>query len=191
MTASWLVLPASVAPERAASGSATPSFREVYDTHWAFVWRALRASGVRHDDLEDQVHEVFLVVHRRLHEFSGRAAVTTWLWSIAARVASDFRRRAYVRREDLCDTMPELAAPGSGPDAALEAAQARRDLDWILDSMPDEQRVVFVLFELDGLQGDAIAALVGVSVNTVYSRIRLGRKHFERSAARLRAGARR
>lgn len=188
MTASSLVLPHADAASDGVDAPARPSFREVYDTQWRFVWKALRALGVRHDDLEDQVHEVFLVVHRQLPEFEGRSQITTWLWAISTRVASDFRRRAYVRRESLTDAPPEPPNFAPGPDAAIEQAQRRKVLDWVLGTMPDEQRVVFVLFELDGLTAEAIAPLVGCSVNTVYSRIRLGRKHFERAVARARAG---
>lgn len=165
-----------------------PTLPDLYRQHWAFVWRALRAHGVRAADLEDQTHEVFLVVHRKLPEFEARSRVTTWLFGIAARVASDWRRRAHVRRERATAEPPERAdAPSRQPDEGLEERQARAALEWILDGMSDEQRVVFSLFELDAMPADEIAALVGCPVNTVYSRLRLARKHFERAAARLRA----
>lgn len=164
------------------------TLREVYEAHWSFVWRALRAHGVREADLEDQTHEVFLVVHRKLEGFEGRSQLTTWLWGIAERVASDWRRRAHVRREQITAAPPEPPpSPDSTPDAQAAEAQARETLAAILDGMPPEQRVVFVLFELDGVGAEAIAALVGCSPNTVHSRLRLARKHFEKALARLRA----
>ena len=57
----------------------------------------------------------------------------------------------------------------------------------ILDKLPDEQRAVFVLFELEELSGEEIAALLGLSVGTVRSRLRLARELFRREVARLRA----
>lgn len=165
-----------------------PSLQALYEAHWDFVWRALRALGVREADLEDETHEVFLVVHRRLPEFEGRSRVTTWLWGIAARVASDWRRRAHVRREQVTDTPPERAVSADdSPDADLQRARARATLEWILDTMAPEQRAVFVLFELDGMPAEEIAALVEAPVNTVYSRLRLARKRFERSLATVHA----
>lgn len=165
-----------------------PTLRGLYEAHWAFVWRALRALGVRESELEDQVHEVFLVVHRRLDDFEGRSKATTWLWSITARVASDWRRRAHVRREHITDTPPEAPPDASGaPDVEIERAQARATLEWILDTMNPEQRVVFSLYELDGMSAEEIAALTQTAVNTVYSRLRLARRHFERGLARARA----
>ncbi len=164
------------------------TLKEVYDAHWEFVWRALRANGVREADLEDQTHEVFLVVQRKLPEFEGRARVTTWLFAIAARVASDWRRKAHVRRErPSTEAHDDVASTESSGEDHVARRQARDALEWILDEMPAEQRVVFSLFELDGMSADEIAPLVDAPPNTVYSRLRLARRHFERSLARLRA----
>src|SRR6186997_1961399 len=70
-----------------------PTFDAVYTAHVAFVWRVLRTFGVAEPQLEDAVQDVFVVVHRRLSEWEGRAAITTWLFAIARRVASAHRRR--------------------------------------------------------------------------------------------------
>ena len=63
-------------------------FEEVYAQHVRFVWRTVRSFGVAEAQLEDAVQDVFVVVHRRLREWEGRAAITTWLFAIARRVAS-------------------------------------------------------------------------------------------------------
>lgn len=175
-------------PAEARADAQPWTLREIYEAHWGFVWRALRAHGVREADLEDQTHEVFLVVHRKLAGFEGRSSLTTWLWGIAARVASDWRRRAHIRREQITAAPPEPAPrPEQSPDTQAAEAQARATLAWILDGMPDEQRVVFALFELDGVAADDIAALVGCPLNTVHSRLRLARRHFEKALARVHA----
>ena len=75
-----------------------PSFDQIYAQHFAFVWRVLRTFGVAEAALEDAAQDVFVVVHRRLPEFEGRSAITTWLFAIARRVAGSHRRR--VTRED-------------------------------------------------------------------------------------------
>src|SRR4051812_1143348 len=88
---------------------------EVFREHAPFVWRALRRLGVREADVEDACQEVFVVVHRRLADFEGRSSVRTWVYGICVRVASDWRKRAHVRREIVTDdvSIPE-AAPSSG-----------------------------------------------------------------------------
>ncbi|HEY1534274.1 MAG TPA: sigma-70 family RNA polymerase sigma factor, partial [Polyangiaceae bacterium] len=85
-------------------------FKEVYDANFAFVWRSLRRLRVPDASLKDAMQDVFLVVHRRLGEFEGRAKVSTWLFGICLRVAKDYRRRAHVRREVLDDSgFPSVA----------------------------------------------------------------------------------
>ncbi|HSD87703.1 MAG TPA: sigma-70 family RNA polymerase sigma factor, partial [Kofleriaceae bacterium] len=100
--------------------SAAPSFDEVYAAHFAFVWRVLRTFGVPDAALEDAAQDVFVVVHRRLPEFEGRAAITTWLFAIARRVAGAHRRKDTGRTEPLADE----PAGTSDTFAALSRAQA-------------------------------------------------------------------
>ena len=67
-------------------------FAAVYRREFDYVWSCLRALGVHEAELEDGAQAVFLVVHRRLAEFDGRAQLRTWLFAIAARVAARGRR---------------------------------------------------------------------------------------------------
>src|SRR3954470_24527003 len=69
----------------------------VYEAYFRYVWRCLRSLGVGDSQLEDALQDVFIVVQRRLPEFDGRAAVRTWLYAIALRIARKYRERA--RRE--------------------------------------------------------------------------------------------
>ena len=166
-------------------------FRAFYETHLRFVWRALLRTGVAEHELPDAVQDVFVVVHRKLPEFEGRSKVTTWLFSICIRVASDRRKLAHGRFEVLTDhiTGPAFGRE-SAPDDPLALADKRRaraTLDCILERMPEEQRIVFSLFELEEMTGDEIADLLDVPVGTVRSRLRLARAMFEQAVARLRS----
>jgi len=163
------------------------TFREVYDSHVRFVWRAMARLGVPGSDLADAVQDVFLVVHRRLPEFEARSKMTTWLFGIASRVAADRRRVAHTRKEFLVGEVPGHAGEGGVDSTALvDERRARAILDGILDRMPDEQRTVFMLFELEGMTGDEIADLLDVPVGTVRSRLRLAREAFHDAVARMR-----
>ncbi len=170
------------------NGDPAWTLERVYAEHAPFVWRALRAHGVRDCDLDDLTHEVFLVVHRKLATFEGRSRMTTWLFAIAARVASDYRRSARMRRERVVPDPPAGSTDASsGADEELALAQLRAALDSILDELPPDQRVVFALFEIDGIAADEIASYVEAPLNTVYSRLRLAREHFVKGVARRRA----
>jgi len=164
------------------------NFDDVYDQHFEFVWRTLRRLGVPEADLPDLSQEVFMVVHRRLHDFEERSKVTTWLFRIATRTARDRRRSARVRRE-LALESPLLEAVDEAPDPsrALESADDRALLDRALASLDEDQREVFTAFELEGMTGDAIAAALEIPLGTVYSRLRLGRARFRQSVGRLTA----
>ena len=55
---------------------------KTYREQYGFVWRSLRRLGVPDDAVDDAVHDVFVVAARRLQEFEGRAAVTSWLFAL-------------------------------------------------------------------------------------------------------------
>jgi RNA polymerase sigma-70 factor, ECF subfamily len=168
--------------------SAPLEFREVYDENFEFVWRTLRRLGIQEADLQDASQDVFLVVHRKLAEFEGRSKITTWLFTIAMRVAKDRRAVSSVRRL-VADENAVLAQIDDAQDAFSQVDRRERAaiLDGILDGMALEQRAVFVLFELEDMTSNEIAAALDVPLGTVYSRLRLARETFTRAIHRLNA----
>jgi RNA polymerase sigma-70 factor, ECF subfamily len=174
-------------PTKAMSNALHADFRALYDAQFDFVWRSLRRLGVRDADATDQAQKVFLVAHAKLASFEGRARLKTWLFAICQRVASDYRRSAAIRREVATDAN-ELALYSG------ELADVRDEHDWeqrarvaesLLRKLPEPQRLVFLLFELEDMSGDEIAELLGIAVGTVRSRLRLAREAFSREVKRL------
>ena len=162
---------------------------EVYSAHADFVWASLQRLGVRPHDLDDVLQEVFMIVHQRLHTFDHSSKVTTWLFGICLRAASDYRRRAWRRREQVGDAPIEEPEGSHGvtPEDDAAGRQARERLDRILDEIDVEKRAVFVMFEVEEMSCDEIAAIVGVPVGTVYSRLHKARQQFEKALARQKA----
>lgn len=169
--------------------SSPPEFRAVYESYFDFVWRSLRRLGVREADTMDLTQRVFLTVHLRLADFEGRSLLRTWLFGICQRMASDYRRSASVRREIVTETaeLDSQRADEDGPLTIAESRQRAIRAEAILSKLPEPQRVVFVLFELEDMSGDDIAALLDISVGTVRSRLRLARETFRREVKRLAA----
>lgn len=165
------------------------SVLEVHAEQADFVWRSLQRFGVRPADLDDAFQDVFLVVHRRIHTFDGSSALTTWLFGICRRVAAARRRRAWFRREvPTADWAESSDEPKDVlPDEAVATRQARVMLERLLERMDLDKRAVFVMFELDELSSEEIAAILGIPVGTVWSRLSAARKQFEKVAARERA----
>jgi RNA polymerase sigma-70 factor (ECF subfamily) len=162
---------------------ATPEvFKEVYDTHFAFVWKALRRLRVPDSNLKDAVQDVFLVVHRRLAEFEGRAKLSTWLFGICLRVAKDHRRMAHVRLEVFDDSnFASFVDPKADTGAIAEQRERLLMFDAALEDLDARQRAVFVLFELENMTGDQIAESLEIPLGTAYSRLRLARPAFKKA----------
>jgi RNA polymerase sigma-70 factor (ECF subfamily) len=153
----------------------------VYEEHFDYVWRSLRRLGVPPAAVDDAVQEVFLVVHRRIPEFDGRASIKTWLFAIALRVAPKHRRRFHPS-DGVVDVEP--ASTAAAPDEALASARAAQTLYAILSELEETRRETFVMAELEELPAKDIAELTGTPVNTVYSRLRLARRDFNAAVAR-------
>ncbi|MEZ4221189.1 MAG: sigma-70 family RNA polymerase sigma factor [Polyangiaceae bacterium] len=148
---------------------------EIFGEYGGFVWRALRHLGVRAADLADVTQEVFLVAHRKLPEFEGRSSLRTWLYGICLRTASDYRRKAHIRREVAVDELPDqVAEPEQEVDA--ERVRLRARLEALLAELDEDKRAVFVLYEIEELSMKDIATLIGVPLQTAYSRLHAARR---------------
>ncbi len=153
------------------------AFADVYSAHSVFVWRTLRRLGVPPTDIDDASQETFVVIHRRLPEFQHRSSVKTWVFGICMRVASDWRKRAHLKRETAFDQAPiQRTQSGDLPTAAIARRQARQKLDRALDTLDEDKRAVFVLFELEQLPMQEVAETVGCPVQTAYARLYAARK---------------
>ncbi len=166
------------------TGSARLGFREVYDTHFAFVWRAVANRGVPQSALDDVVQEVFLVVHRKLGEFEGRSSVRTWLAGIVRRVVADHVKKRGNRpvAQELLEDHP--AEQSQEPSVQAERRAGMVLVDALLDTMSHVQREVFVLYELEQLTTREIAVVTSANENTVQTRLKAARRIFQQGVSR-------
>lgn len=157
---------------------AVASLDEVYRAHARFVWRvAAQLLTVRDGtEVDDVVHDVFLVVQRRLPQFEPGRDVRSWLYGITRNVVLLHRRGRQRARRRL-----EAVQPPAGPKDPEHVAEARRVaqvMQRFLDQLDPDQRMVFVLMEIEEMTAPEVAKVVGAPVNTVYSRLRIARKRF-------------
>ena len=164
------------------------AFEALYADSFAVVWRTLARLGVPATCLDDACQEVFLVVHRRRQDFQGRSKLKTWVVGIAIRVAADHRRAA--KRKPPPQSLDEaLPDPSQTPLEHATREQERALVYRLFSLLPDDQREVLVLTEMEQMSAPEISDALGVNVNTVYSRLRLGRRAFDAALAAWRAGA--
>jgi RNA polymerase sigma-70 factor, ECF subfamily len=158
--------------------------------HFGTVRRFVRRFGVPESASDDAAQEVFIVVARRLDEvIVGRER--PYLYGVALRVAANARRVLVTHRERASNaTLTRAASDAPQPDAALESKRLRALLDEILDSMSEDLRAAFVLFELEGFSVPEIAGLCGIAQGTAASRLRRAREAFKAQAARLKTNSR-
>lgn len=164
-------------------------FARVFRAHGAFAWRCLRRLGVPEKDVDDVCQEVFLVLHRKLHEIDPPSSVRAYLYGICVRKASDHRRLAHVQRERVEAELPDRA-PDSDRMDPVEKKQGLVRLDRALAELDEDKRAVFVLFEVEELSMQEVAAAVDCPVQTAYARLYAARKHVESAFRRDALGRR-
>jgi RNA polymerase sigma-70 factor (ECF subfamily) len=149
--------------------------------HADFVWRVLRHLGLNETQLEDASQEVFLIVLRQLPTFEARSSLRTWVFGICRNVAQRVRMR--MRREA---GSSDLSEPTAAPtqDRELWLKQAHAQLVAALDTLDPEQRAVFVLYEIEELPMEEIAAGQAAPITTCYSRLQVARSKIEAALRR-------
>lgn len=158
--------------------------RELVDEHQRFIWRLLGRLGVREADLDDAVQQVFMVLTQKAELEVLAGSERAYLFGVALKVART-HKRSMARRRESSAPPAEPVDPTASPETLSEQHEARRLLDQILDSMPADLRVPFVLFELDDMATAEIATLLSLPSGTVASRLRRAREWFERRVQQL------
>ena len=147
----------------------------------ADVWR-LASHLVGRDDADDVTQDAFVRAWRALPAYRGDASARTWLLAIARRACADHVRRQ-VRRRRLAG-LAGMRDRGT-PSRALAADPAgATTVQALVDALPDDRRSAFVLTQVLGCSYDEAAAVCGVPVGTIRSRVARAR---EQLAAALRA----
>jgi RNA polymerase sigma-70 factor (ECF subfamily) len=176
-----------VAEETARAGD-RPDFRIVFESELPFVWNTLRRFGVADRDLEDVAHEVFVVVNRRLGEYDPARPLRPWLFAIAFRCASDYRRLSRHRHETLEGDAVDPVDGADAPDEIVGRAEERNLARRALLAVPEERRAVLVLHDFEEVAMHDVADALGIPLKTAYSRLRIGRIELIDAARREQRG---
>jgi RNA polymerase sigma-70 factor (ECF subfamily) len=150
----------------------------LYRAHAAFVASYLRHMGTRESELDDCVQEVFIMAHRKGGYRPGTAAPRSWLAGIAFRVWQT-RRRSLSRRAAHSDAELDGVPDGAcSPGERLEVQRALERVQRALDTLSPIHRTAFVMYEIEGESCESMAAMWGVPLGTVHSRLHHARQRF-------------
>lgn len=157
----------------------------MYSQHLAQVKRWARRLAGPSADLQDLVHDIFLIALRKGFAFRGEAAVDTWLFSITQRVVWTRRRKGMVRQWLFGQNQTALVPPEPRtPQHELERREDSARLYQALDRLPEAYRTTLILYELEELSGEEVARLTGVPIGTVWVRLHRGRERLTQILSR-------
>ena len=153
------------------------AFRTLYYRHVDRVFAVVsRILGPGRTDRDDVVQEIFLQTYRSIGRFKGESSFGTWLHRVAINVAySHIRRKS--RREDMGSDYRVSSVPDERFDEKrIDARRAVKLMFDMLERLAAKNRIVFVLYEFEGLTLDEISRYLDTPINTVASRLRRSRK---------------
>ncbi|HEX6764976.1 MAG TPA: sigma-70 family RNA polymerase sigma factor [Polyangiaceae bacterium] len=159
---------------------------DAFQSEFEYLCRTLRRLGARPEDVEDDAHEVFLVLNRKWSDYDPSRPLRPYLFGIAFRVVAARKRR---QQREVSHLFEETASDAAHPDEALEAARARELVLAALARVPLARRAVFVMHDIDEIPMREIVQALSLPLFTGYSRLRKARREFETAVKALRKGA--
>jgi len=161
----------------------TAAMEELYLRYRQPVFRIVYRSTRNIDEAEDIVQDVFLKAFEHLHTFRERSRFSTWLMRIALNLCTD-RARMRQRRQELLEREAEHKLAWCHPDAPDPIETAQRNafheaFYTALNQLPDHHRQLIILRDLEEMDYEAIAQILGTSVGAVKLRVMRARRAFK------------
>ena len=135
----------------------------------------------RREDVEDVAQQVLIKVYVSLKRFDLRSSFSTWLYKVAVNECFDYLRKKKVRRlvyeADMSEEQVqqldgvEREHPGTPKEDAGRRVELRELVDWLLGELPEEERLMLVLKEVEGLTVEEVGEVLSINVNTVKVRM--------------------
>ena len=154
------------------------AWRALHRRYYPVAAAFLRKLGAMPGDIEDTCQDVFVELYRNLANFRGQAEMKTWLYRLCVTQARRNRTRSRVRRvvrEQLQRFMPDR--PSVPPSTMTETTAMQRVAE-ALNQLNQGDRLVFVLYDFEGLPGKQIAEIAGCPEATVWRKLHYARRTF-------------
>jgi len=164
---------------RLAQSGEEAAFEELIRRHQQRVFGLVNGILRRREDVEDIVQQVFLKVFVSLKRFDLRAAFSTWLYKITVNECWDYLRKKKVRplvyetdlSEEQVSRLDGVVSAERPPENPAQRAETKDILDQLLNELPERDRELLVLKEIEGFSVQELAEMLDLNVNTVKVRL--------------------
>jgi len=164
---------------RLAQSGEEAAFEELIRRHQQRVFGLVSGILRRREDVEDVVQQVFLKVFVSLKRFDQRAAFSTWLYKISVNECWDYLRKKKVRpllyeadlSEEQVSRLDGVVSADQPPASSSDRAEARDLLERMMEKLPEQDRQLLVLKEVEGFSVQELAEILDLNVNTVKVRL--------------------
>ena len=166
---------------RAQKGDAQ-AFEQLVTPHEQMLWRVCWHYTRHQEDAADCLQESMLKAWKAIKSYRGECSLSSWLYRIASTVCLDFlRKQKRLPPTESADEMAEEEgfAPADDsptPDEAVIRRESADNIRAAIDSLPADMRTVIILYALQGMPYEEIAASMQTSVGTVKSRLNRARQ---------------
>lgn len=159
------------------------AFRAFVVAHQTAVFALLSRMMGHGAHVEDLAQETFVRAYKALpgFDFEGPAKVSTWLLTIATRLALDAKKKRTLREEPM--EAAEVVPGGTTPEDERARVDLRNAIQRAVDALPDDQRAALILAEMHGLSIAEIAAALEIPENTAKTRLFRAREKMREALA--------
>jgi RNA polymerase sigma-70 factor (ECF subfamily) len=180
--------------ERFSRGEAA-AFEQLYARYrrqiFTYVLRSARDTAAA----EELTQDIFMRVLERAEDFRGQSKFSTWLYSITRNLCVDHSRKMSFRRHRSLDAPlrrdeaggatlgDQTEKPQVPTDRQVESESIRGRLTAAIEALPEDQREVFLLRQVENVPFAEIASIVGISENTAKSRMRYALERLQKALA--------
>jgi RNA polymerase sigma-70 factor, ECF subfamily len=155
------------------------AFEELVRRHQQRVFRLVGRILRRPEDVEDIAQQVFLKTYLSLGKFDQRAAFSTWLYRITVNECWDYLRKKKIRplvyesdlSEEQVSRLDGIVSANRPPEDPGERAETRDAIEQILEKLPQQDRDLLMLKEVEGFSVQELAEMLDLNVNTVKVRL--------------------
>ena len=169
------------------------AFREIVERYQAKVFSIIYGILRNHNDAEDIAQQVFTKVYFSIRNFDFRSSLLTWIYKITVNECYDYLRKKKVRKlvyesdfsEEDAQRM-ENSEPARDQKPPVDVTLAQRDLAMkLLARLPEEERTLLLLKEVEGHSVEELERMTGINENTIKVKLFRARQKLLKVAQRL------